>query len=76
MSRDSVVGIATGYGLDYRGVGVRLWVYVKNIVYQVKIDDLQHLKACIRDAVAMATPNMVDRLDVCRATKGAHVDIY
>jgi hypothetical protein len=23
-SRDSVVGIATGYGLDYRGVGVRV----------------------------------------------------
>jgi hypothetical protein len=24
MSRDSVVGIATGYGLDDRGVGVRI----------------------------------------------------
>jgi hypothetical protein len=24
MSRDSVVGIATGYGLDDRGVGVRV----------------------------------------------------
>jgi hypothetical protein len=24
MSRDSVVGIATGYGLDNRGVGVRV----------------------------------------------------
>jgi hypothetical protein len=23
-SRDSVVGIATGYGLDYKGVGVRV----------------------------------------------------
>jgi hypothetical protein len=34
-----------------------LWGYVKNIVYQLKINDLQHLKACIRDTVVTATPN-------------------
>jgi hypothetical protein len=33
-----------------------LWGYVKNIVYQVKINDLQHLKDRIRDAVAKVTP--------------------
>jgi hypothetical protein len=32
---------------------------VKNIVYRVKINDFQHLKACIRDAVATVTPNML-----------------
>jgi hypothetical protein len=32
---------------------------VKNIVYHAKIKDLQHLKASIRDAVAMVTPNML-----------------
>jgi hypothetical protein len=32
---------------------------VKNIVCQVKINDLQHLKARIRDAVATVTPNML-----------------
>jgi hypothetical protein len=31
--------------------------YVKNIVYQVKINDLQHLKASTRDAVATVTQN-------------------
>jgi hypothetical protein len=36
-----------------------LWGYVKNIVYQVKINNLQHLKAHIRDAVVMVTPNML-----------------
>jgi hypothetical protein len=36
-----------------------LWRYVKNIVYQVKINDLQHLKASIRDAVATVTSNML-----------------
>jgi hypothetical protein len=53
-----------------------LWGYVKNVVYQVKINDLQHLKARIRDAVAMVTPNMLERPDICRATKGAHLEIY
>jgi hypothetical protein len=32
---------------------------VKNIVYQVTVNDLQHLKARIRDAVATVTPNML-----------------
>jgi hypothetical protein len=32
---------------------------VKNITYQVKINELQHLKARIRDAVATVTPNML-----------------
>jgi hypothetical protein len=58
--------------------------YVKKIIYQVKINDLQHPKACIRDIVAMVTPNMLQatwngveyRLDICRATKGAHTEIY
>jgi hypothetical protein len=48
-----------------------------NIVHQVKINNLQHLKACIRDAVATVTPNMLQatwneveyHLDICRATK-------
>jgi hypothetical protein len=57
---------------------------VKNTVYKVKINDLQHLKGRIRDAVATVTPNVVEatwndvqyRLDVCRVTKGAHIEIY
>jgi hypothetical protein len=57
---------------------------MKNIVYQVKIKDLQHLKVLIREAVTMETPNMLQatwneveyRLDICRATKGAHPGIY
>jgi hypothetical protein len=57
---------------------------VKNIVYRVKINDLQHLKARIRDAVATVKPNMLQatwneveyRLDICRATKGAYIEIY
>jgi hypothetical protein len=61
-----------------------LWGYVKNIVYQVKMNDLQHQKACTRDSVAMVTPNMLQamwneaesRLVICCATKGAHIETY
>jgi hypothetical protein len=35
-----------------------LWGYVINTVYQDKINNLQHLKAHIRDAVATVAPNM------------------
>jgi hypothetical protein len=58
--------------------------YMKNIVYQVKINDLQYLKARIRDTVATVTPNMSQatwnkveyRPDICRATNGGHTEIY
>jgi hypothetical protein len=50
----------------------------------MKIKDLQHLKARMRDAVATLTSNMLQAtwneieylLDICRATKGAHIEIY
>jgi hypothetical protein len=61
-----------------------LWGYVKNTVYQVKIYDLQRLKACIGNTVAMVTPNMLEvtwneveyRLDICHAKKEAHLQIF
>jgi hypothetical protein len=61
-----------------------LWSYVKNIVYQFKISDFQHLEDCIKNAMATVTPNVLQamwneveyRLDICRATKGAHTEIY
>jgi hypothetical protein len=61
-----------------------LWGYVKNIVYQVKFNNFQHLKVHIRDTVATVTPNMLQvtwnevgyHLDICRATKEAHIEIY
>jgi hypothetical protein len=36
-----------------------MWCYVKNIVYHVKINDLQHLRAHIMDTVGTVTPNML-----------------
>jgi hypothetical protein len=58
--------------------------FVKNIVYQIKINDFQYLKARIRDAVATITLNILQatwneveyRLDICRSTEGARTEIY
>jgi hypothetical protein len=44
---------------DLTPLEIFLWGYVKNIVYKVKINDLQHLRARIRDALAAVTPNML-----------------
>ncbi|PNF42550.1 hypothetical protein B7P43_G06919 [Cryptotermes secundus] len=48
-------------GIDELGEdgGFFRWNYLKSIVYQVKISELEHLKARIRDAVAMVTPNVL-----------------
>ena len=59
-----------------------LWGYVKNIVYSELIKYLQHLKHRITDAVATIMLEMIQRcwakidyrLDVCRATYGAHTE--
>jgi hypothetical protein len=44
---------------DFTPVDFLLWGYMKNIVYQVKINELQHLKDRIRDSVATVTPNIL-----------------
>jgi hypothetical protein len=44
--------------LDLTPLDFFLWSYMKNIDHQVNINDLQRLKARIRDAMAMVTPNI------------------
>jgi hypothetical protein len=41
---------------DLTPLDIFLWGYVKNTVYQVKIND-QHMKACIRDAMVTVKHN-------------------
>lgn len=60
------------------------WGYVKNLVYAEKIRDLQHLRERIYAAITTVTPEMLQntwrevdyRLDVCRATGGAHIETF
>jgi len=58
-----------------------LWGYVKD---KFPVPDITNLKARITDAFATITEDMLEntcretdyRLDVLRATKGAHVEVY
>jgi len=61
-----------------------LWRYVKDKVFSTPIPDITNLKARITDDFATITEDMLEntwretdyRLDVLRATKGAHVEVY
>jgi hypothetical protein len=57
--------------------------YVKQIVYSVRMHDIQLLKQRLREAAASVNPDVLARvwqemeygLDVCRATSGAHIEL-
>jgi len=57
---------------------------VKDRVFSTPVSDITNLKARITDAFATITEDMLEntwretdyRLDVLRATKGAHVEVY
>ena len=61
-----------------------VWGYVKDIVYRTPVQDLNDLKQRIRNAISTITEEMLRhtwleieyRLDVLRATNGAHVETY
>jgi len=61
-----------------------LWGYVKDKVFSTPVPDITNLKARITDAFVTVTEDMLEntwreidyRLDVLRATKGAHVEVY
>jgi len=58
--------------------------YVKDRVFSTPVPDITNLKARITDAFATITEDMLEntwreigyRLDVLRATNGAHVEVY
>ena len=60
-----------------------LWGYLKQQMFRVKVRDMQHLKQRITQAVLTVTPRMLRnvwrdldyRLDIVRATNGAHVEL-
>jgi len=61
-----------------------LWRYVKDKVFSTPVPDITNLKARITDAFGIITEDMLEntwreidyRLDVLRATKEAHVEVY
>jgi len=61
-----------------------LWGYVKDKGFSTPVPDITNLKARITDGIATVTEHMLGntwretdcRLDVLRATKGAHFEVY
>jgi len=61
-----------------------LWGYVKDKGFSTPDPDITNLKARITDAFATVTEDMLENtwrgidylLDVLRATKGTHVEVY
>jgi len=61
-----------------------LWQYVKDKVFSTPVPDITNLKARITDAFPTITGDMLEntwreteyQLDVLRATKRAHVEVY
>jgi len=61
-----------------------LWGYVKGKVFSTPVPDITNLKARITDAFAAITEDVLEnmwretdyRLEVLRATKGTHVEVY
>jgi len=61
-----------------------LWGYVNDKVLSTPVQDITNLKARITDAFVTITEDMLEntwreidyRLDVLRATEGAHAEVY
>lgn len=69
--------------LDLTQLYFFLWGYIKNLVYQVKNNNVQQLKADIRDPMAMVILSMLQNtwaevkyhLNICRATGCFYIEI-
>ena len=69
---------------DITPIDFILWGYVKDKVFSTPVPDITNLKARITDAFATITEDMLEntwretdyRLDVLRASKGAHGEVY
>ena len=61
-----------------------MWGFIKYVVYSRKVRDVVDLRQRIIEAVELITPHMLIntwqqleyRLDICRATTGAHIEVY
>ena len=72
------------HSLDITPLDFFLWGYVKDIVYRTKVQDMTDLKQKIFNAIATIDEAMLQRtwqeieyrLNMIRATNGAHIEVY
>jgi len=68
----------------YHPLNFFLWGYVKDKVFSTPVPDITNLNARITDDFVTITEDMLEntcsetdyQLDILRATKGAHVEVY
>ena len=69
---------------DFTPLDLFAWGFIKDAVYRRKVRDLADLRQRINEAVELITAHMLIntwqeleyRLDICRATTGAHIEVY
>jgi hypothetical protein len=69
---------------DLTSLDFYVWVYVKQTVHSETINDIEQLKQWITAAIESVTPDVLGRvwqemeyrLDVCRATNGAYIELH
>jgi hypothetical protein len=60
------------------------WEFIKDVVYSRRVGDLTNLRQRIIAAIELITRHMLintwqkleNRLDICRATTGAHIEVF
>ena len=68
----------------YHPLNFFLWGYVKDRVYRMPVRDVETLQSRIIEVLASVNEEMLEntwreieyRLDILRATNGAHVEVY
>jgi hypothetical protein len=84
LSTKSTGGYEKPSSPDITPLGFFLWGYVKSIVFRTSVNGLDELKTHIRNAISAIPAYMLHRiwkeleyrLDVIRATNGAHIEVY
>jgi hypothetical protein len=69
---------------DLTPLDIFAWGFIKDFVYSRKVRDLADLRQRIIEAVELITRHMLINtcheleyhLDICRATTGAHIEVY
>jgi hypothetical protein len=84
VSTKSTLGFEKPRSPDITPLTFFLWGYVKSIVLRTPVNGLDELKTRIRNAIPVIPADMLHRtwleleyrLDVIRATNGAHIEVY
>jgi hypothetical protein len=84
VSTKSTRGLEKPRSPDITPLDFFLWGHIKSIVFRTPVNGLDELKTRIQNAISTIPADMLQRicqeleyrLDVIRATNGAHIEVY